>query len=77
LSNDDLDFDEDVEDDETEREAIELIQKQMKEIQDLKSAIATKDTQIVTLQFEAQQADSYRTQIGNLKTQITIFEERF
>lgn len=49
----------------------------MKEIQDLKSAIATKDTQIVTLQFEAQQADSYRTQIGNLKTQITIFEERF
>jgi hypothetical protein len=41
---DDLEFDEEADDDETEREAIELIQKQMREIQELKSALGEKET---------------------------------
>jgi hypothetical protein len=49
----------------------------MKEIQDLRAALTAKDTLIASLQLHAQQADVYKTQITNLKTQISIFEERF
>jgi hypothetical protein len=44
-----IDIDDELEDEETEREAIELIQRQMQEIHELKSTLSQKEAQIAGL----------------------------
>ncbi|CDW71802.1 UNKNOWN [Stylonychia lemnae] len=63
--------------DETELEAIELIQGQVLQIKTLKDQIVQKEETIDNLRIQNKQIDAYKQQIQNLKQQIALFEERF
>eukprot|EP00347_Sterkiella_histriomuscorum_P005752 403355403 len=63
--------------DETEQEAIELIQSQVLQINMLKDQLTQKEETIDNLRIQNKQIEAYKQQIQNLKQQIVLFEERF
>ncbi len=65
------------EDEETEQEAIKLIQSQVVEISALKLKLSNVTHADKMLQIQSAQMQSQQLQIQNLKAQIKIFEERF
>ena len=54
--------------DETEKEAIQLIQSQQEQIAELKAEIAQKQSEMVSLEsMQMSQTETYKSQISNLK----------